>query len=96
MPHIPAKEGPLKEPISFDYIRDDMARTFSDMPSVAKRNMQLVRDAVTAKNRVRFGYGVDGKGGFGTGSGRMSMAMGIHQQHQTVAHLARSVRAESG
>jgi hypothetical protein len=44
MPHSPAKEGPLREPISFDYIGDNFAANMGRMVASAHRNTGKMRN----------------------------------------------------
>ncbi len=47
MPHSPAKEGPLKEPITFDYIADNMRGVADRLRGYAASGAGYVRDSFT-------------------------------------------------
>ncbi|MGI8475156.1 MAG: phage tail tape measure protein [Thermomicrobiales bacterium] len=47
MPHSPAREGPLKEPIRFDYIADSLAATMGRMPEMARQGAGGVADKLS-------------------------------------------------
>ena len=56
MPHSPAKEGPLKEPITFDYIADNMKATMDRVRAYASGGAGEVSGSFTGRT-VRGGRG---------------------------------------
>jgi hypothetical protein len=72
MPHSPAKEGPLREPISFDYIADSMRSAMSRVAGYAGAGAAAVS-------------GIGGGGNFSytshTGHGRYGTAPQVVHNH---------------
>lgn len=81
MPHSPAKEGPLREPIRFDYIADSFRASMRRIKSEAELGMHGVRSAMDGS--VAFGGGRSGairRGGVQVGTAYIYPATGDVQR----------------
>ena len=91
MPHSPAEKGPLKEPISFAYIVDDLRSNMSRMGAEARRGASDTRAAFGAGG----GIAATLTGAAGRGSGATQYVMVTLSSGEMVELLRRVERGES-